>query len=95
MTPDAPSLHEIAAMPFPASVEAMRKHYVPDWGKPVPDGAEGKRAFKVRVEYDITISDDTIVEVFAFDEDEALELAEAQVEAEDTSRDVMSSEVLS
>lgn len=28
-----PSLHEVAAMPFPASLKAMREHYNPDWGR--------------------------------------------------------------
>lgn len=34
MSGEKPSLAEIAAMPFPASLNAMRQHYNPDWGKP-------------------------------------------------------------
>ena len=69
---EKPSLHEIAAMPFPASQEAMRKHYNPHWGKDVPDDGE-KRRYKVKVRW-IAEGSETY-EVEAFSEDEAEELA--------------------
>ena len=69
-----PSLHEIAAMPFPASLNAMRKHYNPDWGKPVPEGAEF-REFEVRVEYEYTVRETETVKVEAFSQEEAIEKA--------------------
>lgn len=49
-----PSLHEIAAMPFPASVEAMRKHYNPEWGRDEPEPQEGKRKFRISVDWTAT-----------------------------------------
>jgi hypothetical protein len=75
-----PSLHEIAAMPYPASLLAMRKHYIPDWGIPVPDGAT-KRTFKVEVEYEYTVTETETecVTVEAFTEEEAIEKAEGGV----------------
>src|SRR5690349_16430869 len=69
----APSLHEIAAMPFPASVEAMRKHYNPEWGKPVSD--KGLQRFKVEIEYEYSIRDRQMVTVDAFSEEEAIDKA--------------------
>lgn len=55
---DKPTLHEIAAMPFPASVEAMRKFYEPQWGREqLPEGT------KFRITADWTIEghfDDTV-----------------------------------
>lgn len=81
---DKPSLHEIAAMPFPASQEAMRKFYNPHWGKPVSDDGE-KRSFKVRVDYEVRSEESKIVNVEACSEEEAIELAEAEVEKSLTS----------
>ena len=65
-----PTLHEIAAMPFPASQEAMRKHYNPDWHKELP---EGKKMFRVSVDW--TIEGSFVEDIEAEDEDEAKELA--------------------
>jgi hypothetical protein len=74
-----PTLHEIAAMPFPKSVEAMRKHYVRDWGKPIPEGVTKKRKFRVDVEYEVSYSDTQTVEVEAWTANEAEDLAANQV----------------
>jgi hypothetical protein len=76
---EKPTLHEIAAMPYSETIKAMRKHYVKDWGKPVPDGATEKQKFEVRVSYEARIVGSDIVEVEAWSEDEALELAEDKV----------------
>lgn len=76
---DKPTLHEIAAMPFPASRNAMRKHYVHDWGVPIPDGVDRKKSFKVEVSYTVTEKHDEIFEVEAFSEDEAKDLAQDKV----------------
>lgn len=65
-----PSIHEIAAMPFPASVNAIREHYDPKWGKDVPDGP---RKFRVRAEYTISGTIDEVIE--AEDKDEAEDIA--------------------
>lgn len=64
--PQKPTLQEIAAMPMRASQEAMRKHYDPDWGKTAP---EGKRVFRVTVDWEIsgTFTED----IEAEDEDDA------------------------
>jgi hypothetical protein len=81
-----PTLHEIAAMPLPASIEAMRKHYNPKWGMPVADGGE-RPTFRVKVHYETRSEDYEIVDVEAFDEAEALDLAEEKV-AETLGNDV-------
>lgn len=77
---DRPTLHEIAAMPFPASVEAMREHYNPHWGKDTGDGQ--LRTFKVKVIYETRSDEIQVVEVEAFTEQEALDLAEDKVAEE-------------
>jgi hypothetical protein len=77
--PEKPSLHEIAAMPFPESLKAMRKHYVKDWGTPIPEGATAKQKFEVRVDYEARISGSETIEVEAWSEDEALKMAEEKV----------------
>ncbi len=72
----APTLHEIAAMPFPASLNAMRKHYNKDWGKPVP--ADGMiRKFAVRIDVTVPTTETYQVEAFTAGEaeEEALTLA--------------------
>lgn len=68
--PVKPTLHEIAAMPFPASQEAMRKHYNPDWHKDLPDG---RRVFSVSVDWSVSGSFVELIE--AEDEAEAREIA--------------------
>ena len=79
---DKPTLHEIAAMPWPASRNAMRKHYVHDWGVPIPDGVDRKKSFKVEVSFTVTEKRDEIVEVEAFSEEEAKELAQDKCAAD-------------
>ncbi|WP_394662903.1 hypothetical protein [uncultured Sphingomonas sp.] len=69
-----PSLHEIAAMPFPASMLTMRKHYNRDWHKPEPDGEV--RTWKVKVNYSVRTEETKTYEVEAVTEEEANELAE-------------------
>lgn len=76
-----PTLHDIAAMPFPASVEAMRKHYNPAWGRPV-DGDGSRRTYRVKLSGEVRTVKPIYetVEIAAFSEDEAIELAQAQIE---------------
>ena len=74
-----PTLHEIAAMPFPASLNAMREHYNKDWGRPVPEDSDGElRTYLVSVSY--SIRDLITVEVEAYSEDEARDLAEDEAQ---------------
>lgn len=89
-----PTLHEIAAMPFPASVEAMREHYNPHWGKDTGDNE--LRTYRVKVIYETRSDEIQVVEVEAFTEEEALDLAEDKV-AEDFMTDddeIVGSEVI-
>lgn len=74
----APTLHEIAAMPFPASVTAMRKHHDPSWGVPEPDEGD-LRKFRVRVDWTVTETGSDTVYVRAGDIAEAKELAADEV----------------
>lgn len=70
-----PTLHEIAAMPFPASQKAMREHYDPRWHK---EEAQGLKRFRVRFDWALVGTFDEIVE--AEDEDEAKEIAREQAQ---------------
>lgn len=69
-----PTLHEIAAMPFPASQAVMREFYNPHWGMPTAGDGE-KRAYKVRLHYSYSVEDEATFQVEAFSEEEAEELA--------------------
>lgn len=67
-----PTLKEIAAMPYPASVQAMRQHYNPMWGR----GKDGElQTFKVTLDYAYRVSDVFECEVEAVDEEDAIEVA--------------------
>lgn len=77
-----PTLHEIAAMPFPASEKALFQHYgVTPW-REKRDGE--KLTFKVRYNYSETISNSATYTVDAVDEEEAEYLAEALWDADVT-----------
>lgn len=78
---ERPSLHDIAAMPFPASQSAMREHYDAQWHMPQPEPGEGPKKFRVKGRWTIGGHIDQVFE--ADTEDEALDLAEEWV-AEDT-----------
>lgn len=65
-----PTLHEIAAMPFPASALAVRQHYDPKWHTDVSDEP---RKFRCRGEWTISGRLDAVIE--AESKDEAKELA--------------------
>lgn len=69
-----PTLHEIAAMPFPASVSAMRQHYDPAWGTDPPEGET--RLYTVQVSYSYTGDDVWETEIEASSAEEAEKLAE-------------------
>jgi hypothetical protein len=79
MSAAKPSLQDIAAMPYPASLKAMREHYQPDWGKPLPEGATEKRNFEVTVRWEARVRGSDTVEVEAWSEAEAQVLAEEKV----------------
>lgn len=83
---NAPSLHEIAEMPFPASMLAMRKHYNADWHKPEHDPSTLK-PFKVRVSYSVRVTDSRSYAVEAADEEHARKLAEDLFDDDDTVED--------
>lgn len=70
-----PSIHDIAAMPYPQSLHAMRQYYDPQWGMDTGDGA--KKTFRCVVEYEIR--DQTTVDVEAFTPEEAKDLAADKV----------------
>jgi hypothetical protein len=72
-TAPKPSIQEVAAMPYPASVRAMREHYNPQWGKPVPEGK--LRRYSVEVDYSFRGRDTWSTEVNAHSREEAEELA--------------------
>jgi hypothetical protein len=67
-----PSLHEIAALPYSKTAEAVRQHYDPDWGKVTDDGQPAK---SWRVRFSWTISGKFDQEIDAETEDEAREIA--------------------
>lgn len=77
----APTIHEIAAMPFPASRDAMRKFYNPYWGKDLPAEAE-KRPFRATVRWEA--SGYATYDVEAYDEEEAADLAEKLFDRDDS-----------
>ena len=79
-----PTLQEIAAMPFPASQTAMRKHYDPSWGRV---GEDGKPKWRVQVEYSYTETGSDTFEVEAFDKQEADNAARVQCEEENDYHD--------
>lgn len=65
-------------MPFPASQEAMRKHYEKNWHRDAPPPDEnGKRSFRVRFNWEISGDFDEVIE--AEDEDEAEQIARERV----------------
>jgi hypothetical protein len=69
-----PTLHEIAAMPFPASMLAMREHYNSEWGRPIPDGGELIK-YKVTVNYSVRVRDSRTYTVEAYCEQDAERLS--------------------
>ena len=68
-----PTLHEIAAMPYSQTADAVRRHYDPDWGKVTEDG-EPSRIWRVRFRW--TISGTFDDEIEADSEQEAREIAQ-------------------
>ncbi len=74
-----PSIQEIAEMPYPASMMAMREHYNPDWHKPEPDG---ETLMKYRVTMDFAVRDSRTYTVEALDEEHAEKLADDALNAD-------------
>jgi hypothetical protein len=73
---EKPSLKQIADMPYPLSLCAMRKHYNAKWGIPVADG-ETLTQWKVKIHYETRETGTATYNVEAMNEEEAKELAEA------------------
>lgn len=72
--PRKPTLHEIAAMPFPQSERALEEHY---GVKPKREHREGEiRTFEVVVRYSERINDSVMYEIEAASPKEAEEIAE-------------------
>jgi len=67
-----PSLHDIAAMPFPASMHAMRKYYDPSWA--MACGGAGPR-FRVTIFYTVPSQETEVFEVEAGSTDQAKAIA--------------------
>ena len=79
-----PSLHDIAAMPFPQSEQALEKHY---GVKPKREWNEGVlKSFTVRIAYSWRTSDSIFYDIEAASEEEALKIAEERFDG-DTSID--------
>lgn len=76
---ERPTLHEIAAMPFPQSVQAIRQHYDKNWGR-FENGEP--RAFEVTVRYSIYKTGSETYTVEAGSEEEAESKAEELFAAE-------------
>lgn len=77
---EKPSLHEIAAMPFPESVFAMRKFYVHDWGKPIAEGLSQKQTYQVTARVTLRTVEREFFEIEAWSQDEAEEEAEGMID---------------
>ncbi|WP_343518128.1 hypothetical protein [Sphingomonas sp.] len=71
-----PSLAEVAEMPFPASLVAMRKYYNSEWGKPIPEGVDKARKFRAVVSFSYREESSKSYDIEAFSQKEAEELAE-------------------
>lgn len=73
-----PSLQEIANMPREAGLDALRKHYDPKWGLPLPEDHGELREFKVSIDY--TLRDCEYYTVEACSAEEAEDKATAEFE---------------
>ena len=94
-----PSLHDIAAMPFPASEKALEKHY---GVKPKRDWNEGDlQAYRVRISYSWRTTEIVYYDIEAASEEEARKLSEdrfdsdTSIEADDADIDDVNVELAS
>lgn len=78
MTETAPSLAEIANMPTTEARKAMRAHYDPNWGTAEPE-AGAVVPWVVSIDYSSRVEDFETFTVEAASEEEAIEIAEAQL----------------
>jgi len=92
VAPVKPTLHEIAAMPFPASRDAMRQHYNPHWGEAMPDRPAGAvdKQFYVTIEYTTMAFDEEHVTVTAATAEEAEHIARKEFRDEHSADDEIS-----
>ncbi|RZF64506.1 hypothetical protein EWE75_10030 [Sphingomonas populi] len=72
-----PTIQEIAAMPFPASREAVRRWLDPDWCRFGPDAEP--REVRVSIDYEVTSEESATLTVTARNADEAKSLAIEQL----------------
>jgi hypothetical protein len=91
--PVKPTLHEIAAMPFPASRNAMRKHYNPHWGELTPDRPSDAvdKQFVVTIEYSTMRYDEEYLTITAATAEEAEHRARQEFRDEHSSDDEIDS----
>lgn len=78
---EKPTLHEIAAMPFPASEQALFKYYgvKPRRG----DTGEEQASYRVTIDWSYTVEETSDFDVEASSEEEAREIAEQQLRDEE------------
>lgn len=81
-----PTLHELATMPFPASLQAVRKFYDPLWA--VFDFADGPREVRVSIDYSVTREERFSMVVEATSTQEAEELVRAELKEREGDIDV-------
>lgn len=72
-----PTLPEIAAMPFPASIAALRKFYDPYWAK--FDFQDGPREVRVAIDYEVKREETFTIAIEATSIEAAEEIAKAEL----------------
>lgn len=87
-----PTLPEIAAMPFPASVAALRKFYDPYWAK--FDFEDGPREVRVRIDYEVTREESFSIAIEAASIEEAEKLAKAELREQVGKVDILQVQLL-
>jgi hypothetical protein len=83
----APSLHELARMPFPASLLAVRKFYDPLWA--VFNFEDGPREIRVSLDYEVTREERFSIVVEASSTAEAEQIARAELKDREGRVDIL------
>jgi len=89
-----PTLQEIADMPFPRSINAVRKHYDRHYGVEAPEGEDGKQLFSVEVEWSVLSDDSGTYDVWADNEEEAARKACDLVEENNGDVEIHSTKIM-
>lgn len=76
---DKPSLHEIAAMPFPASERALFQHYGVEPYRERRQAGD-KQMYRVKVHYSWIETDSVTYDILASDEEDAEALSQREFE---------------